>query len=482
MSESIRLGTPSLGTTYSTEHAGPARMGAGNVAQDALDSLQKTATKPMTVQASRLPAGVRGCINISKVIWATAWSITRLAAVAVALPLACLVHAITRNPSPKAAKTAENANNAVHAVLSKTVAKQAKTSTSKVKPELIGQAGKLEELKYAARKDPMKRAEYFEHYSKHVGDIFTVEGMNKSSSSQAGHNNKQDVNPELVKLSRESYINLNLVYRFDGPDMVGREITLIDDSSGSEKAVEYKVDRFFEESNGLVGYGLIPKDNESKAPPRLIFRGTSGASYVVKKNENTPIALNAKPEKNKLASGLASDSSGAIGKKTYENYEKNAGDNSISKWLGSVTSNGEKKAFVSGHSLGGAIAQRVAAANSGLVGEVFTLNSPRLEHNIKHTSVPTSMKITHVVMEGDSIVPRAGGGRLSAGEMLSTGSDSDTEVVSVRGGGHTSTILNDYCMRGKEPAYSKVDVKTQIAKDSFWCSVLNFIRPNIDYV
>lgn len=135
---------------------------------------------------------------------------------------------------------------------------------------------------------------------------------------------------------------------------------------------------------------------------------------------------------------------------------------------------------MSGHSLGGATAQRVGLDYSHLVGEIFTLNSPKLERNVVDTLPCNHMKVTHLVMDAD-IIPYVGGGRFSAGALLTNGQGGQ-EVYLVSGGGHTSKKINDYCIRGEEVSYRRLTVAQKIERDGFWALIFNFVRTNTDFV
>ncbi|MFI5343247.1 MAG: hypothetical protein ACHQUC_03405 [Chlamydiales bacterium] len=411
---------------------------------------------------SQYPQELRGLINFSLVVWAIAWTVSSLLVTIGFLPIAYPIHKITQALDPSIAEEAEDIQRTTLKVFDEfnsiDSVSEVKVSAGKEKKELRPEAKELEELKESARTDPKKREEYFHHYSENVEKIFTIRGFEDHFNQKA--------DPLAIEVSRESYINLNLVYRFDGPEMKekGTKLKLIHDG----KAVEYIVDAYFQENSGLVGYGLKPVDSNSDAPPRLLFRGTSGSSFVSRDGT----------KKITLPSGFEADAAGAIGKQAYENKK-----GEIQGWLEKATHNGKKQAFISGHSLGGAIAQRVAAENPHLVGKVFTLNPPRLEKSAldkSSTDLRKHMKVTHAIMEGDTFVPRVGGGRLATGGLLS--GEGGAEVVLISGGGHTSKKSNDLCMRGTEFGYRLLTVAKQIARDSFWARVFNFVRPNIEFV
>jgi hypothetical protein len=71
---------------------------------------------------------------------------------------------------------------------------------------------------------------------------------------------------------------------------------------------------------------------------------------------------------------------------------------------------------------------------------------------------------------------------LSRGALLSSGNPNKQEVALIRGGGHTSTILNDYCMKGESFHFARLSTIAYIARDTFWPRIYNFIRPNINFM
>ncbi len=394
-------------------------------------------------KVSVMPETLALLVNIGKVVWATALTVSRVALVVLGFATQILPLIRDMNRLFNDAKATDHTKN---------IPKSANNT------QRFENAETLELLKMEARKDPLKRTEYFNYYSDNVENLFTVAGCEANFTDQV-------VDPVLVKASRESYLNLNFVYRFDGNGMVGREFNLVYDDKGVEKIAKYKVDAFFEEKQGLVGYGLIPTDKDSAAPPRLIFRGTSGGAYVSEEGESV-----------KLASGFTADLAGKIGKNTYKKKKKD-----ITTWLEGATKKGTRQAVVSGHSLGGNIAQRVCADNPNFVGELFTLNSPRLEKTALPQNANENLKVLHVAMDGDFIVPKAGGGHFTPGVLLSNGKN-ENEVLVISGGGHTSKKLNDYCMKGNDVEYREITVPILLKRDNFWSGVINFIRPHINFV
>lgn len=421
------------------------------------DSLFNTKSKPIA-KASTLATFA----NVAKVGYTIACTLARLVLVFLGFLILIAVYGIHKislkgnkelsvsNAASSAIQAANVKRDGAEAIASNKSAK----SVPAVKPVVPHVVGELRQREVLSRTTSEKRKEYFEYLNNNVDKIFSKEGMKENFGTQ-----EKDVDAELLKLSHESYVNLTLVYRFDGKAMVGKTISLMHtNEEGKAEKVDYRVDEFFKE---IVGYGLIPVDPKSSAPPRLIVRGTNNSPFV---NEHG--------KKKRLRPGFKADLAKDIGKEAYEEKQKKIG-----KWLKKVTKNGTRKAFVSGHSLGGAFAQRVAADLSHLVGEVLTFCSPRVR--TRPVIENQKMKINHVIMTGDLLVTRAGGGRFSKGAFLSGGQDKK-EIVLISGGGHTSKMLSDYCLTGETPEkIRKISVGVQLKRDWFWSTLIDFIRPQV---
>lgn len=404
--------------------------------------------------------------NATKVGYTIACTLARLGLVflgfvSLILPITYLIHKMSLNSKElsisDAASSAIKAGNIERSGSEELPLNSSKNSVQVVEQVIPNIIVELEKCKVLSRKNLKIRERYFNHFNRNVENIFSTEAMVNNFKIK-----EEDVDKELLKLSHESYVNLTLAYRFDGQAMVNRTIALMNfNEMGESKKVNYRVDKFFQEEQGLVGYGLIPLDPESEDPPRLVFRGTNSSFFV-----------NGEGKKETLAKGIRADLAPDIGKESYEKRQRDIG-----AWLKNATKNGTRKAFVSGHSLGGSFAQRVAADLSLLVREVITFCSPRLK---THPVIENQeMKITHVIMTGDLLVTRAGGGRFSRGTLLSTGQNK-SEVVLISGGSHTSKILSNYCLRGSLPKKTrKISVEIQLKRDLFWSSIINFIRPQV---
>ncbi len=392
--------------------------------------------------------------NLGKKIWAVAAFIVRIAIICLfswALGGAYAAHKIHEYYSgPKIDHDKKTEKAAPPVVLKSEKEETQKTNTT----QFFGE--NLRNLKKTARFNYETRLKYFKFFNDNVSGMFSTQGF-------IGRFHRKP-NPELIDLCREGYLVLNHVYRFDGPEMVGRKVSLIQaNQDGTESEVVYHVEKYFSEKRGLVGYGLKPENGD--APPRLIFRGTNNGQYG---KEGGARGL--------LPNGMICNAAGALGKPSYDTSKKEIGD-----WLRAVSENGRNKVVVSGHSLGGIFAQRVAADHGNLVSEVFTINTARIEKGIIDPAKPSleHMKIRHVLMTGDRLIPKAGGGRrFSSGTLLSNGKN-EPEVISVAGGGHNSRILNGYCLEGKEVQYTKLTVSRQLARDRFWAAVINFLRPQV---
>jgi hypothetical protein len=407
---------------------------------------------------------VRLLINSSKVLYTTACVIMRVAMVSLILPIAYGYHTLSVRSSRHEMKSA-GVNEPSNNDLSQPKPRKTKKHTM----DLLSNS--LQEAKESARESDVNFEDYLTQFNNNAPEIFSLEPDGLSNSSR---------DEELVNLSAESYVNMMLISRFRGAFMEGKEVNLPHtDNSGQTVFVKYTCDKYFEDRDGLVGYGFLPSIG-SDAPPRLIFRGTNSSSFKSEKGG---------PSK-RLPTGFSADAGREIGKQTYESQKQ-----AITEWLTKVVPNDSgKKVFVSGHSLGGAIAQRVAAEHPGMIGELLTLNSPRLE---KEALIPPKfkvgtevsaeknpfkkMKIRHTIINGDNFVPFSGGGRFSQGALLSSG-ENHQEVYLINGERHNSKVLSDYCMKNKPLYYTKKTVEEQLSRDKFWAGIINFIRPNIDWV
>ena len=136
------------------------------------------------------------------------------------------------------------------------------------------------------------------------------------------------------------------------------------DDIGIDVGYFYKIDRVFKNENGLNAVGLV--STQPNNPPILAFRGTelgfSSASVL----------------------DLYSDAH-AKGIGFNQLYDVSEGDNykNITDWLKQKNDDSGLKPHITGHSLGGALAQWVAADHShqgGQIGEVVTFNSPGISY------------------------------------------------------------------------------------------------------
>lgn len=459
-------------------------------------SLKDRQATPLILPKSSKAA--KTAINTIKIVWTIAWTIVRLA-IGILFLVSRPKHQLIADPLyeyslVKKARVEKKA-------LAERMGKEFTTTDSD--HPLFNPL--LHDLAKVSRDDPIAQKEYSEVYNKEVANIFTQQGLKKNLKKFTGlHDKKIHIDPELVDLSRESYVNLILAYRFFGPATVGKEIILIHkDENGKEEPIKYTVDAYFEDSDGLVGYGLLPPP-DSGAPPRLIFRGSN----------NKTLTLSDK-SKLKLPTGYATDTASEIGKSAYDSsqgrtftvsdiksgivvqdktwFKKSELEDgkkeslvikeSITAWLTKAYTATEKRAFVSGHSLGGALAQRVAIDNPNLIGELFTLNSPRIEQSpLPKDSRPYEhIKVTHAIAHKDIFVPNVGGGRFSKGGLFSAGRGRKEVAYFYGAEGHTGKDLNRYCEQGKYVHYMKLSVEAQMVRSSFMKWLFDFVRPNITW-
>ncbi len=343
----------------------------------------------------------------------------------------------------------------------------------KKKLEFSESSRDLRKLEKKGRKGGDKRERYFDGSNEKLKTIYSIDGYKNTFPQRFEQMSELEQNQvsELSSVSQESYINLTLVYRFDGPEMQQLQEKFTFAGEGGQVDT-YQVTQYFEEAQGMVGYGLSPlqRDDGTYPPPRLIFRGTS--SNKIRNRLDTANI--------KLPTGKEADMQHNIGKKSYEKKGQE-----ITEWLkaqpGPKGEKGAGKAKVSGHSLGGVYAQRVAAdpSNQGLVGEVFTLASPMLDSETieaaESAGINPDLKITHVVMENDP-VPMAGD------LLLKSPNSSNSSVYKFRGKGispseaHTSRLVRNIFQTGEVPPFEKVSVEKYQSRIKFYSNLVNTLR------
>jgi Ca2+-binding RTX toxin-like protein len=170
----------------------------------------------------------------------------------------------------------------------------------------------------------------------------------------------------------------------------------------------YKVDKVFrDDQTGFFAVGLIPNNNRSFSPV-LAVRGTAGSPL-----ENAFSTIQDLLED--------ADSNG-IGINQFLNNK-----DEVENWLDKVSSIALPD--ITGHSLGAALAQRIAAdytAKGKKMGQVITFNSPGINYVNVATFRPENIEgITHYVVVGD-LVSLAGQAFLPGNVVLLNWSDVDT--------------------------------------------------------
>jgi Domain of unknown function (DUF4157)/Lipase (class 3) len=152
------------------------------------------------------------------------------------------------------------------------------------------------------------------------------------------------------------------------------------DLDGS-RALYYEIEKFADPKSGLLVYSLFP--NFASEPRIIVFRGTEPNAADIK----------------------ADADAGGVGRSVFERNRQ-----TIGALLLAAEGRPGSKTVITGHSLGGAMAQWTTAAFQKHVQEVYTFNSPGISKEAAE-SVPGEKKggpkVTHYVTRGD-IVSTAG--------------------------------------------------------------------------
>jgi len=171
----------------------------------------------------------------------------------------------------------------------------------------------------------------------------------------------------------------------------------IPQKGGANPPLFYKVEMMkgsdpSDAGDGLVAYRLLPR-NKADAPSVILFRGTD-------------------PK----ASDIAADAdAGGIGRQTFKNHQTQ-----IEKLVLDAKSSSKGKVVLTGHSLGGALAQWTIADPllTGSINAVYTFNSPGIskadadEFDKTASGMKNKPKVQHYTTRGD-VVPTAGDTLLS---------------------------------------------------------------------
>jgi len=220
--------------------------------------------------------------------------------------------------------------------------------------------------------------------------------------------------PEVSAIAEDAFKNNSLL---------GNKLAVGEDLNSG-----YKVDKVISDPNtGFYAVGLVSKDGSK--PPVLAVRGTGGSP-----TERKGIAV--------LKDVLEDANPISIG---YSQFQANK--NEIEAWLAAQNQQGRRPDVV-GHSLGGALAQTIAAEFTDKVGQTVTFNSPGIDDSIALKFALNGGKpenVTHYVVSGD-IVQMAGEAFLPGQAVLSSYSNPFVWEK------HGLSVLNGAEIKGEQKA------------------------------
>ncbi|MEG4809952.1 S8 family serine peptidase [Microcoleus sp. F8-D1] len=220
----------------------------------------------------------------------------------------------------------------------------------------------------------------------------------------------QSIDPAAIPEKHKQYEYLARGIAYEDPEVSAIAEDAFNNSSplGNKLAVGevlnsgYKVDKVISDPNtGFYAVGLVSTDGSQ--PPVLAVRGTGGSP-----TERQGIAT--------LKDVLEDANPISIG---YSQFQANK--NEIEAWLATQNQQGRRPDIV-GHSLGGALAQTIAAEFTDKVGQTVTFNSPGIDDSIAlkfALNGGNPENVTHYVVSGD-IVQMAGEAFLPGQAVLSS--------------------------------------------------------------
>ncbi|MEG4227075.1 S8 family serine peptidase [Microcoleus sp. N9_B2] len=246
----------------------------------------------------------------------------------------------------------------------------------------------------------------------------------------------QSIDPAAIPQKHKLYEYLARGIAYEDPEVSAIAEPAFNNNSllGNKLAVGevlnsgYKVDKVISDpSTGFYAVGLVSIDGSQ--PPVLAVRGTAGSP-----TERQGIAT--------LKDVLEDANPISIG---YSQFQANK--NEIEAWLAAQNQQGRRPDVV-GHSLGGALAQTIAAEFTDKVGQTVTFNSPGIDDSIalkfaKNKGNPEN--VTHYVVSGD-IVQMAGEAFLPGQAVLSSYSNPFVWKK------HGLAVLNGVEIKGEQKA------------------------------
>ncbi|MEG4384069.1 MULTISPECIES: S8 family serine peptidase [unclassified Microcoleus] len=246
----------------------------------------------------------------------------------------------------------------------------------------------------------------------------------------------QSIDPAAIPQKHKLYEYLARGIAYEDPKVSATaEDAFKDDSiSGNQLAVGevlnsgYTVNKVISDPNtGFYAVGLVSTDGSK--PPVLAVRGTGGSP-----TERQGIAT--------LKDVLEDANPISIG---YSQFQANK--NEIEAWLAAQNQQGRRPDIV-GHSLGGALAQTIAAEFTDKVGQTVTFNSPGIDDSIAlkfALNGGNPENVTHYVVSGD-IVQMAGEAFLPGQAVLSSYSNPFVWEK------HGLAVLNGVEIKGEQKA------------------------------
>ena len=262
-----------------------------------------------------------------------------------------------------------------------------------------------------------------------VGDVFDAITDDYSLPGQS-------IDPAAIPQKHKQYEYLARGIAYEDPEVSAIAEDAFNNNSllGNKLAVGeflnsgYTVDKVISDpSTGFYAVGLVSTDGSK--PPVLAVRGTGGSP-----TERKGIAT--------LKDVLEDANPISIG---YSQFQANK--NEIEGWLATQNQQGRRPDIV-GHSLGGALAQTIAAEFTDKVGQTITFNSPGIDDSIALKFALNGGKpenVTHYVVSGD-IVQMAGEAFLPGQAVLSSYSNPFVWEK------HGLSVLNGAEIKGEQKA------------------------------